>query len=211
MTLTSMSKNCGTFILILFGCFCFRLTVASRECQGDQQLRCFECNSHLDPRCRDPFNWTTMPPTKLCDGCCVKIVQGLDTPSYNIRRTCTSEIKINMFMVDHVCMSESNRRGKLCFCEDILCNDATNNKPMDSLSRLFRVYAIIPTLIEEINSKPIRFEFMDITVSNMLHFTHSVNVMKIVLYVMEITLIQIMFSSYIFTCLNHSVNSIQEL
>ena len=36
-----------------------------------------------------------------------------------------------MFMVDHVCMSESNRRGKLCFCEDVLCNDATKNKPMD--------------------------------------------------------------------------------
>ena len=49
---------------------------------GDKKLKCFECNSHLDPRCRDPFNWTTVPPTKLCDGCCVKIVQGLDTRKF---------------------------------------------------------------------------------------------------------------------------------
>ena len=133
--------------------------------------------------------------------------------SYNIRRTCTSEIKINMFMVDHVCMSESNHRGKLCFCEDVLCNDATKNKPMelDSSSRLFRFYAIIPTLLGEINSKTSRFELMDITVSNMLNFTHSFNVMTIVLYIMATTLIQIMFSSYIFICLSHSVNSVQEL
>ena len=46
---------------------------------GNTKLKCFECNSHLDYRCRDPFNWTTPPPLKRCDGCCVKIVQGLDT------------------------------------------------------------------------------------------------------------------------------------
>lgn len=34
MTIIRMSQNYGTFILILFGCFCFGLTVASKECQG---------------------------------------------------------------------------------------------------------------------------------------------------------------------------------
>ncbi len=29
-----------------------------------------------------------------------------------------------MFMVDHVCMSQSNRRGRLCFCESDYCNGA---------------------------------------------------------------------------------------
>jgi len=39
-----------------------------------------------------------------------------------VTRTCISEIQINYFMVDQVCMSESNRRGYLCFCNDSLCN-----------------------------------------------------------------------------------------
>ena len=34
MTIIKMFKNYGTFLLILFGCFCFGLTVASKECQG---------------------------------------------------------------------------------------------------------------------------------------------------------------------------------
>ena len=58
---------------------------------------------------------------------------------YNIQRTCTSKIKINMFMVDRVCMSESNHRGRLCFCEDISCNSATKNHhhvPSFSISKI---------------------------------------------------------------------------
>ena len=50
--------------------------------KGGGKLRCFECNSHLDPACTDPFNWTTAPVTKRCDGCCVKIVQGIDTRKF---------------------------------------------------------------------------------------------------------------------------------
>ena len=43
------------------------------------KLKCFECNSHKDEYCADPFNWTTLPPIQVCEGCCVKIVQGMGT------------------------------------------------------------------------------------------------------------------------------------
>jgi hypothetical protein len=28
-------------------------------------LKCFECNSHKDDYCADPFNWTTLPPIQV--------------------------------------------------------------------------------------------------------------------------------------------------
>ena len=34
ITIIRMSQTYGTFILILFGCFCFGLTAAKKECQG---------------------------------------------------------------------------------------------------------------------------------------------------------------------------------
>ena len=44
-----------------------------------KELNCFDCDSRKDPRCHDPFNFTDhrsdMPPTRKCDGCCVKLVQ----------------------------------------------------------------------------------------------------------------------------------------
>ena len=46
------------------------------------KVKCFDCNSYDDYRCADPFNWTTPPPLKQCEGCCVKIVQGIDTRKY---------------------------------------------------------------------------------------------------------------------------------
>ena len=114
------------------------LTAAGKE------IDCFDCNSNEDPRCGDPFVFRAhtrdMPPTKQCDGCCVKLVQhrgtGPDPPpspggltdkysvsAYeSVRRTCTDEIDINLFMVDHVCMTEGGGEGHMCFCEENGCN-----------------------------------------------------------------------------------------
>ncbi|KAG9509580.1 Protein quiver, partial [Fragariocoptes setiger] len=94
---------------------------------------CFECDSKLDPRCNDPFNYTTatIPANERmidklidrshalqCHGCCVKITSISQGVRY-VKRTCTSNLQINYFMVDHVCMRESGSRGTMCFCGSI--------------------------------------------------------------------------------------------
>jgi len=102
---------------------------AGGDCMSGNTIDCFECNSWDDPRCHDPWNWTypketTMPPTKECEGCCVKMVQFIGTEHYSITRTCTDQLEINFFMVNHGCMTEGHRHGHMCFCEEDECNAA---------------------------------------------------------------------------------------
>ncbi|XP_035232336.1 protein quiver-like, partial [Stegodyphus dumicola] len=110
---------------------------AEEECLSGKSYWCYECESWSDPRCKDPFNWTALPSElpalKQCDGCCVKIVTNYKQPNENIRRTCTKDIVINLFMVDHVCMYEGHKTGHMCFCEGDHCNEGPHLRPPSML------------------------------------------------------------------------------
>ncbi|CAB4066513.1 unnamed protein product [Lepeophtheirus salmonis] len=92
---------------------------AGGDCISDSVIECFECNSWEDERCNDPFNYTlhkeNMPPLLPCEGCCVKMVQFIGTEHYQIKRTCTDHFEVNFFMVNHACMTEGHRHGRMCF------------------------------------------------------------------------------------------------
>jgi len=96
------------------------------ECMSGKEIDCFDCDSRKDIRCHDPFNFTNhkkdMPNTMKCEGCCVKLVQHRGSSYETVRRTCTTNIDINLFMVDHVCMTEGGKDGIMCFCEENRCN-----------------------------------------------------------------------------------------
>lgn len=107
----------------------FYAVKGEEECLKGPVL-CYECSSVDEPHCHDPFNYTedytNLPFVEECNGCCVKIVQNHHTPREIVRRTCTKNIKISLFMVTLVCMKESNGHGHMCFCEDDYCNGSSS-------------------------------------------------------------------------------------
>lgn len=126
---------------------CLSDILAEEECLGDSGIKCFECQSWVDPKCNDPFNLSVfpmdLPHHEECKGCCVKILTDIGTDHPKIRRTCTERLQINLFMVDHVCMNQGDGKGKMCFCERDFCNGANYMNTVFSIYLLTSLSAFV--------------------------------------------------------------------
>ncbi|KAL3288075.1 hypothetical protein HHI36_002526 [Cryptolaemus montrouzieri] len=113
------------------------VTLPKVESCSTHYIYCYECDSYTDLRCGN-INKTDhpkdQPPLVLCHGCCVKMVRNANKSNEIIRRTCTSNLYINISIADHLCIPESNTSDRMCYCDDDLCN--SSSKPSITFSCL---------------------------------------------------------------------------